>query len=300
VAERLYVATGADGIERTPSGDVVWSLPGRNRESTPGDPVVAKGPLIVLRRATALLDALDERVFVVEPLADVEDQGDRVLTSTARLVSETDWGVETAARFALDCAAHALIGNEDEALPDGTRLVDVIREARETLERVVPANEERIGFLARLAALRRLRRLEDSISGAELESTTADLGNDLDAVDDPAWARLASCSEAVLAALEALRRFALPRYVHSREESVDEHPEGAPPAAFRMLMTPWGEIGFGAEHQSPYEPAWAEARDAANRAREAARDRGGESALREERDFQAALLERLLATGSDA
>ena len=213
---------------------------------------------------------------------------------SARLTSETSWGTAAAARFALECAAHALESAEETKLPDGTELSSIIDEARATLDRASTDGDERLGFLARLAAIRRLRKLGDEVSEAVLATMTTDLGEDVDALDDRAWTSLAACSEAVLAALEALRHVALPRYARSREEAVDEHPRGNPPVNVPIVMTPWGPIGLGAEHQSPYEPAWAEARDAAMRAREAAGDRGGDAAVKAERDFQAELLERIL------
>ena len=145
--------------------------------------------------------------------------------------------------------------------------------------------------------MRRLRRLSESLSDSVLAKTTADLGDDLDTVDDPSWATLAASEEAVLAALEAVRHVALPRYVNSREETVDEHPDDEPPTSNPIFVTPWGPVALGAEHLSPYEPAWAAARDAAMRAREAAHDRGGDAAEKAELTWQAARLEEVLEAG---
>lgn len=290
--DHVYVATGADGIEHTASGEVVWQLPDV-ATGAPGTETTAPVPL-VLRRTAALLDALDEHVYRAEAVGENRDLGDRIETTRARLVSKAHWDTDSAARFAIDCAAHALEGAEHLALPDGEELAPILAGARLVLDRDEREPDEHLGFLARLAAVRRLRKVRDSLSGAVLASTTADLGDDLDAVDDPEWATLAASQEAVLAALEAVRHVALPRYVRSREEAVDEHPHDEPPTSNPLVMTPWGPIAFGAEHVSPYVPAWTAARDAAMRAREAAHDRGGGDAEAAELSWQADRLGEVL------
>ena len=98
----------------------------------------------------------------------------------------------------------------------------------------------------------------------------------------------------MLAALEALRHLAMPRYVRSREDPLDEHPTDAPSTGRAIIPTPWGPIVLGAEHRSPYEPAWAAARDAAMRARESAAGDQGPATEHAERAFQADRLERIL------
>ncbi|MGA8296128.1 MAG: hypothetical protein WB770_03720 [Acidimicrobiales bacterium] len=292
MTKRLYVATSADGVERTASGEIAWRLPDAATASA-GEPTSASVSL-TLRRAAGLLDALDEQVFRAEALGAEKDLGDRVETASARLTSKAHWDTNSAARFAIDCAEHALAGAQDARLPDGEELQAVLADARAVLDRDKTEGEERLGFLARIAAVRRLRKLRDSLSDAVFASTTADLGEDLDAVDDPKWATLAATQEAVLAALEAVRHVAMPRYVRSREEAIDEHPSGEPPISGPPIMTPWGPISIGAEHVSPYEPAWTAARDAALRAREAARDAGGDEAQASELSWQAARLEEVL------
>lgn len=292
MSDQLYVATGADGIERSSSGETVWSLPDVTSGAA-GESVTAVVPL-VLRRPTSLLDALDEEIYRAEALDAPKDLGDRVEATSARLVSRAHWDTDAAARFAIDCAEHALEGAPNAALPDGEPLAPVLSGARLVLERDERGSDDRLGFLARLSAVRRLRRMRESLSDAILASTTKDLGDDLDVVDDPKWTTLAAAQEAVLAALEAVRHVALPRYVRSREESVDEHPDGAPRASNPLFMTPWGAVALGAEHQSPYVPAWTAARDAAMRAREAARDRSGEEASSSELAWQARRLGEIL------
>jgi len=294
MADQLYVATGADGVEHTASGEIAWSLPRQEGDAiTPGDPIAVTSGELVLRRARSLLEGLEERIFQVEGLEGVSDHEDSVTATSARLSKETAWDDEAAARFAIGCAKHSLNEAPSLTLPDGTPLGEIVAEAAHVLESVGADGEERLGFLARISAVRRLRRLRGEVSDASLAQMTRDLGNDLDTLDDPAWVQIAACSEAVLAALEALRHVALPRYVHSREETVDEHPETAPVSS-SIVVTPWGPVALGAEHRSPYEPAWVEARDAATRAREAAEDRGGKSALNAEIGFQAKLLEAIL------
>jgi hypothetical protein len=290
--DHLYVATGAGGVEHTAAGEIAWQLPDE-ATGTPGAETRDGHPL-VLRRAAALLDALDENIYRAEALGELKDSGDRVETTSARLVSKTRWDTVVAASFAIDCAEHALEGTEHLALPDGEELAPILAGARLVLEGDERGSDERLGFLARLAAVRRLRKLRASLSEAVFASTTSDLGDDFDALDDPKWATLAASEEAVLAALEAVRHVALPRYVRSREEAVDEHPGGEPPTSNPLFMTPWGPIAFGAEHQSPYVAAWTAARDAAVRAREAAHDRGGDEAQAAELNWQAGRLEEVL------
>ncbi|MGB9112736.1 MAG: hypothetical protein WCF24_08425 [Acidimicrobiales bacterium] len=292
MTDHLYVATSADGIEHTATGEIAWRLPD-DAKGAPGA-TTTEPELLVLRRPAALLDALDEVVYRAQALGDQNDLGDRIETKSARLVAKTRWDTDVAARFAIDCAEHALEGAEHVALPDGEELAPILAGARLVLERDERGPDETLGFLARLAAVRRLRKVRDALSDAVLASTTADLGDDLDAVDDPKWATLAAGQEAVLAALEAVRHVALPRYVRSREEAVDEHPDDQPPTSNPQLMTPWGPIVFGAEHQSPYVAAWVAARDAAMRAREAAQDRGGDEAEAAELAWQASRLEEVL------
>ncbi len=292
MTDHLYVATSADGIEHAATGEIAWRLPD-DEAGAPGAATTEPNPL-VLRRAAALLDALDENVYRAEALGEQKDLGDRIETTSARLVAKTRWGTEVAARFAIDCAEHALEGTDHVALPDGEELTPILAGARLVLERDERGSDERLGFLARLAAVRRLRKVRDSLSDAVLASTARDLGDDLDVVDDPGWATLAAGQEAVLAALEAVRHVALPRYVRSREEAVDEHPDGQPPTSSPLVITPWGPIALGAEHQSSYVAAWAAARDSAMRAREAAHDRGGDEGGAAELAWQASRLEEIL------
>ncbi|MGP8066297.1 MAG: hypothetical protein ACLP81_07970, partial [Acidimicrobiales bacterium] len=66
--ENLYVATNAEGVETTATGEITWTLPRVGAALiTPGDVVRAPaGGELVLRRPVALLEALDERIFAAE------------------------------------------------------------------------------------------------------------------------------------------------------------------------------------------------------------------------------------------
>ena len=130
--KQLYVATNAEGVEQTASGAVLWGLPRPGGDRIlPGEVTAApEGGELVLYRPAALLEALDERIFVAEPVGETDDRVDTAGARAARLTSETAWGVETAARFALDCAAHVLGAAASTALPDGSTLGDVVAEAR--------------------------------------------------------------------------------------------------------------------------------------------------------------------------
>jgi hypothetical protein len=294
--DHLYVATNAGGIEQTATGEIHWSLPAvAGGTTSPGEPTRPPSGELVLRRATALLDALDERIFLTEPIDEAHDAGDTVVAWSARLTAETAWGVYGAARFALECAAHVLGDAATTTLPDGSTLGEVVAQARVILERSSPEGEQRLGLLARFAAVRRLRRLGSELGDVSLATLSEDLGSDLDVLDDPAWTTIAACTEAVLAALEALRHLAMPRYVRSREEVLDEHPADTPSEPSAPIPTPWGPIALGAEHRSPYAPAWAAARDAAERARESAAVDQDPHSVGAERAYQAELLEAILA-----
>jgi hypothetical protein len=102
----------------------------------------------------------------------------------------------------------------------------------------------------------------------------------------------------VLAAVEALRHIALPRYAATREsvaEELDGHEEQKSPRTGEVITTPWGSIAVGAEHVASYEPAAVCARDAADRARQAVTDRDGAAAGATERRWQVERLETVLS-----
>ncbi|HVB06084.1 MAG TPA: hypothetical protein VNF07_07575 [Acidimicrobiales bacterium] len=286
MAARYYVTTSALGVERTSEGDVEWALPDA------GAPLAAEttfGERLVLRSADALLDVLEEAVYVAEPLGEaVEELPGSLVVTSARLLQQTGWAPRSAAEFALDCAGHVLGEAGDLELPTGFTLAAAIEDARNYLSRS-SGDTGRIGRLARLAAARRLRKEGERIGDLALAALQADLAEELDATSDRAWTLLTATGDAVLAAVETLRYLASPGYIAAREENA-EHAEAAEPGIEpTLLQTPFGPVMLGAEHQSPYLSAGALARDAAFRAREAA----GEASSAE-REWQVGRLEQAL------
>ncbi|MDA8290880.1 MAG: hypothetical protein M0Z33_04250 [Actinomycetota bacterium] len=287
----LYVATDRDGVQHADARSVAWRLP--DEAGTPGAPVEPPGPF-VLETASALLDDLDERIFVAVP-GDGEGAPDAtgmLRAASASLLGESAWDVAAAASFALDCADHVLGEAASVALPGGSTLGSAIADARDVLVRASENAEQRLGLLARLAAARRLHRTGGAIGDVAFEAVLRDTESAVVALDDPAWATVASARDAVLAAVEALRHFALPRYVAARERSYDEGrgESDVRPAPSTVWTTPWGPVTVGAEHLQGFEPAWVAARDAAVRARDAARSSRGEHAELDERAWQASRL----------
>ena len=215
----------------------------------------------------ALLEALDERIFAAEAAERADDRSETVSARSARLTAETAWGVDGAARFALDCAAHSLGAAAPTAFPDGSTLGDVVAEARVILDQTNPDGEERLGMLARFAG--------GAGCAGSAPSGDASLA-DRRPRERPRQARRPRLddarggSEAVLAALEALRPSRC-RATRTREEPLDEHQgRSAEHAARPLPRHRRGRIVLGAEHHSPGLPAAAAARDAAARARESA------------------------------
>lgn len=293
---KLYVATDSTGVGHAGGAAVRWHLPAA------GDPAevtaAPDGSALVLCSATALLGELDERIFLAEATAGASDVDERgtLRATAARLLAETSWSVETAARFALDCAEHVLGEAAGAVLPGGATLGQVIADARAVLDRTSDEAEARLGMLARLWALHRLRRQGEKVGDLAFGTLAEDRTADLDALDDPAWATAATVRDAVLGAVEALRHVALPRHVDVDEATYSRvaDAEDTPSLPSAPIVTPWGTITVGAEHHRGDEPAWVAARDTAARARDTARDRGGKDAELAERAFQADQLETLL------
>lgn len=294
MTEQLYVATDARGVQHAEGGDVTWHLP---PPSGPASETVAPGGgRLALRTAAALVDELDERIFVAAPAGATTGLDGIVEVGAARLVAETAWDVATAARFALDCAEHVLGEAADAPLPGGATLGEIVTDARRVLERSGDGAEQRLGLLARLFAARRLRHRGEVLGDVAFETLVEDSGEALEALDDPAWAAVATVRDAVLGAVEAVRYLALPRYIAARESAYEETRDGdadPPSTAAGTFMTPWGPITIGAEHHRGFEPAWVAARDTALRARDTVRGTGGDDD--QERSWQAARLAELLA-----
>ncbi len=249
----------------------------------------------MLRRPLSLLDVLDGCISVAAPEDDDALEHDGTLrVRRARLVRATAWDPFRAARFALDCAGHALGDAATVELPGGHLLGEVVESARDFVERA-DAPDGHLGLLARLATARRLRNEGRAVGDIALGLSMEDVAKDLDATLDPAWTTAAAVEDAVLAALEALRHVARHRYATLREDAASAQ-QADVTGRFEPLvwMTAWGPIVTGAEHESPYTPASIAAREAALRARETLRARSGEDAETAERAFQGARLAELL------
>ncbi|HLK13727.1 MAG TPA: hypothetical protein VKT78_02895, partial [Fimbriimonadaceae bacterium] len=70
-----YVAVDAKGVEHTPTGRVRWHLPSPDADGTTS----GENQKLVLRRPTALLDVLEARIFVAEPLGSAKPGEDGTL-----------------------------------------------------------------------------------------------------------------------------------------------------------------------------------------------------------------------------
>jgi hypothetical protein len=296
VDQSLYVATDADGIEHSAAGQVAWKLPvGHEAQLTD------LGHPLVLREPRALLEVLDERVYLVTPPEGVEIASNGTASvATARLTTRTPWNTAVATKFALDCADHLLSEVGDVSLPDGTSLAKVTADARQLLDGTASTSMEHLGRLARLNALRRLRHEEGAINAVTLKELDDADQKDVDAFDDPAYATAITVTDSVLAAIEALRHFVLPASFSKREEASENREQhgiedqASPIPTPTMFVTPLGPIMLHAPHLLPYDPAWVGAREAARHARSAMKDRQGTEGEARELTWQAAALAAVL------
>jgi hypothetical protein len=294
--QSLYVATDANGVEHSATGKVVWTLPvaGASQETNLGHP-------IVLRQTRALLEVLDERIYLAESPKGVEIGSDgTVSVSTARLNAQTNWNAAAATMFALNCADHLLSQVGDVSLPDGTSLSKVTTDARKLLDGTASDSMEHLGRLARLSALRRLGHEKTEITALSLEELGDADRKDIDAFDDPVYATVITITDSVLAAIEALRHYVLPALYIDAEDAKENREQYAiedrqtPIPAPSMISTPLGPIMLHAPHLLPYDPAWSGAREAARHARSAMRDRSGAEGEASELTWQAATLASIL------
>jgi len=295
VNEPLYVPTDSKGIEHAATGEVAWQLPA-------GDvgQMTELGHPLVLRRPDALLDVLDERIYRVESLNDVKIAIDgTAVVPAARLVTQTCWDTGLATRFALDCAEHILTDTGDVSLPDGTSLMMVIAYARHVLDGITSEGTQRLGYLARVRALRRLRHERAEVADLSLGLLVADEARDADALDDAAYATVIPITDSVLAAIEALRHHVLPEFYMDIEDAREEHEahrdldSQRPVSLGTIVSTPLGLVESGRGILT-YEPAWSGAREAARHARLAAKDRHGAKGEANQRVWQATLLASIL------
>jgi len=284
-----FVATDADGLQHHEGYRRRWPLPVHEDLGwQPGDVVEPDehGTPVVLG-PSELLDQLGECIFVAEPVGDA---------GAARLVTGTSWSESQAATFALDCVAHILEtvpGSADAELPGGGTLGAIITSAREYLATGTSRDGHRLGFVSRLATVRRLRREGTTIGDAAFAAAARAEGEGADIWSDPAWETLAAARDAVLAAVEAVRHVAMP-FLVDRETRRYEALEERKAAEVDEVDTPWGRFPIGGAGPK-YAPSWAAARDAAERARQAAIDLGGQEAGDAARSWQVGRLVELLS-----
>ena len=307
--ETYFVPTDAHGTQFHDERSTEWPLPRRAAAGTagtvepgaavgatgtagtvePGAAVEApEGEHLVVHDLDGLLEHLGERIFVAEVLAGTGEHPTR-----ARLVSETAWNLEMAARFALDCAEHVVVDPDEKAGMSASSLTEILEAARRYLDKGEEGDEADSSLVertSRLALARRLRELGDRVSDVTLSLTVADEAADLDTFDDPAFAALASVRDAVLAVVEAIRHHAFPRLFETENVVYETDAEGTP----AVLTTPWGSFVFGSP--AGVVPAWTAASEAAERARQAIGDDGGPEAGAAERAWQRERLASLLAT----
>jgi hypothetical protein len=285
-----FVATDSDGVQHHEGFRRQWPLPVPGADGWEPGAVVEPdehGKPVVLD-ADALLDQLGERIFVAEL---VRDDG------TARLVGGTSWSEPAAAMFALDCVEHVLEivpGSAQAELPVGGTLGEIIASAREYLSTGAGTDTQRLGFVSRMAAARRLRHESTAIGDAAFAAAAHAEGEGVDIMSDPAWETLAAARDAVLAAVEAVRHVALPFLADRETRKYEAHEERRAAADVDEVDTPWGRFAVGGGGPR-YAPAWVSARDAAERSREAAADLEGSETGATERSWQVKrLLERLI------
>jgi hypothetical protein len=283
----LYVATDPEGLERRAGTEFVWPLPYLEvSPCMPGKPVEHE---MALCEPSGLLGRLDECIWRAEPLAGEKDAAVAAAYSVrpeaigvqhhvgARLLEPTAWDGFMAAGFALDCAEHVMANAADVTLSDGTRLADALHEVRAWLESA-EGHESRLGKLHDIAIAHRIHREEKALEDAAATLAAKDERAHVDTASDPVWTAVAAARDALLAAVEAVQHAVRPR--HREREA--RHYEATDHA--------------GDEMTERWIPFWIAADDAAERARQAAVDAGGEDAGYAELEWQAARLGALLLT----
>jgi hypothetical protein len=305
--ENLYVATDAKGVDHSSVDEVSWSLPEEGKVQ-----ITKSDHPLVLRQPKALLEVLDQRIYLADSPADVKiDDDGTASVSTARLTERTQWNAESATKFALDCADHLLGEVGDSSLPNGMSLAKVTADARQVLYGTASEPKEHLGRLASISALRRLRRDRTKIASASLDELDDAMAKDLEAFDDPTFATEQTVIDAVLASIEALRHVVLPALYMAFDDAGESHGDHVVEDSKEQIPTPrWIETGFGAigSHvpKFPFDPAWVNAREAARHARDAMKDHSGVDGENSELAWQASTLSAILrapesstATGVD-
>jgi hypothetical protein len=296
--QRRYVSTDREGRSRTAEGEVIFEVP-RHKEPAQGafpiSPAAESAGMIELRTTDGLLDDLGVRIFVAEAIGEVvPEEGPVLRARDARLLSETAWDDEAAARFALECTEHALGDDGAIALPHGRTLAGVLSDVRAVLDRA-EAPAASLGWLDRFAALRRLRRDGAAVSDLAMLAAKQDEDVGLDLLDDPAWTSLAAIAEAVLACAEALGALS---HLKAREKLEASQRSEEVPTQLHVEETPWGWIALGSKRVPAHLSAARCAQHAAERARQAVTDSFGVKPGQDERAFQATLLDSILEAGS--
>lgn len=283
-----FVATDTSGLQRHEGYRRRWPLPVPQGSGwIPGELVGPDehGAPVVLDGAE-LLEQLGECVFVAEPVGGM---------GAVRLLAGTAWSERTAAFFALDCVEHILgivPGSVEAELPGGETLGAIIASAREYLADGSATDATKLGFVARIAAARRLRKDSTAISDAAFTAATQAEGQDADVSTDPVFETLAAARDAVLAAVEAVRHVAL-SFLTDRGTRKYAAMEERKDADVDEVDTPWGRFSLGGGGPK-YVPSWVAARDAAACSRQAATGLNGPAAGEAERQWQVGLLmERL-------
>jgi hypothetical protein len=286
VKDERFVATDRSGTQQIADRNVSWPLP---TERGPGEVVEAEpGTSLALLGLDGMLEQLGERIFLAEALEEVENGVRR-----ARLLRETSWTLTAAARFALDCAEHAVTDSSLLTLPSGASLGEILADARKALDTEAERGNGLVQRVSRLALARRLRHLGVDVGDMVYQRAIADQVADLDALDDPEWTSAASVRDAVLSAVEAIRHDALPWLFEAENRSYLATEEGG--VSFGLMPTPWG--AFSLSDKLGIVPAWLAARQAAERAREVAGS-AGQKGSETERKWQLERLGAALGLGS--
>jgi hypothetical protein len=182
---------------------------------------------------------------------------------------------------------------------DGTTFATVIDDAQRAIDGIDGVDGARLGYVARLSVLRRLRHDRDELSDMSIAIAADDGQRDLDLFDDPTHDILAPAIDAVLAAIEALRAHLVPRPAEALEDLMEEHEAHRTEDRTDLIpmpsawSTPFGNIEVHQEWLA-YEPSWTSAREAARHARRAQRVRHDDDAESAERSWQAERLSQLL------
>ncbi|MHB1508724.1 MAG: hypothetical protein ACYCST_04210 [Acidimicrobiales bacterium] len=297
--DALFVPTDERGRQFHDQEVTLWSLPGPLPANPPGNPpadppapgrVIDKGPSEVrLLCLDDLLEELGQRIFLAEQTA-----GEPVL------LGETRWTLTETARFALDCATHALAADHLEvaaiATAGGnapaevaTTLIAVMDAARKWLDRSSDADTGLLALFSRLAIARRLRRQGDLAGDLALELAVDAEAAGIDLVDDSNWTAAAATREAVLAAIEAVRHESAPHLLQAENTRYEESGSSEREPTSGTFDTPWGAFRTGL--RKGVLPAWVAATEAAERARQSVSGAKGAEAAEVERAWQR---ERLL------